>query len=299
MPKNTGKGGKQRKRGKNANEQSKREIVTATEGEAYAAVIAPMGNYQMSIRLDDMTTAIGIVRGALRKKVWIVSGDLIRVQLRTGFEEGTVDIVGKYTHNEAQDLVKQGVVPQALLAGAGGAQGGAGGAGGKSMYQNITFVNQQATVAESAKDKQAQADKSRNKNIDLVAIMKNPNRAGQGIGDSDDENGPEDDGPLRNFRPNRRQGAEEDSDEDSDEDEEDEEGEEGEEDEEEGEEEEEEEETGANADSYYDANRADNQTDWNKHHNHKKDQDYKQRNKRAKENQVGKGGVTAEDVSDI
>ena len=290
MPKNTGKGGKQRKRGKNANDQSKRDIITADEGEAYAVVIAPMGNYQMSIRLDNMTTATGIVRGALRKKVWIVSGDLIRVQLRTGFEEGTVDIVGKYTHNEAQDLVKAGAVPQALLTGPGGA--GAAGAGKSSIAQNITFVNQQATVAESSKDKQSQ-EKSRTHNIDLVAIMKNPNRAGVGIGDSDDEDGPEEN-PMRGWKANKRQ-IDDDDDDDDEEDEEDEEGEEG----EEGEEEEEEDEA-MDADAYYDSGRAENQADWNKHHNHKKDQDYKQRNKRAKENQqAGAKGVTAEDVSDI
>jgi hypothetical protein len=68
MPKNTGKGGKNRKRGKNENEKAKRDIILKVPGEAYAAVIGPLGQYQMALRLEDMTTVKGIVRGALARR---------------------------------------------------------------------------------------------------------------------------------------------------------------------------------------------------------------------------------------
>src|SRR3989338_1929879 len=112
MPKNT-KGGNKAKRGKNENDISKREIGSKGEGEAYAFVIASVGSNQVSLRLEDMTSAIGVIRGALRKKTWINRGDLVRVQLRGGYEAGTVDVVGKYTHNEVNELLKNGEVSDA------------------------------------------------------------------------------------------------------------------------------------------------------------------------------------------
>jgi translation initiation factor 1A len=285
MPNAKGTGGKQRKRGKNENEISKREVVLKGEGEAYGVIIAALGNYQMSVRLEDLTTVTGIVRGALRKKTWVNAGDLVRVALRTGFEDGTVDIVGKYTPNEANELNRNGEVSANLIA---GPQASEAAADKGTNLIRITQTTGAAVASENAKDK-TQDPNSRKKNIDMAPIMRNFNRQGAGIGDSDDEN-VQDSGPQ--WKPNKRKGDSDDDDSDN----EDEEGEEGEEGEEE--EEEEEEDTGANAASYYDEGKDNNNRDWEKYHHNKKDQDYKQRNKRAKENKP-QVGVTAADVSDI
>ena len=44
MPKNKGKGGKNRRRGKNENEQTKRELDLKEEGQEYAQVMKILGN---------------------------------------------------------------------------------------------------------------------------------------------------------------------------------------------------------------------------------------------------------------
>ena len=44
MPKNKGKGGKNRRRGKNENELDKRELIFKEDGQEYAQVVRMLGN---------------------------------------------------------------------------------------------------------------------------------------------------------------------------------------------------------------------------------------------------------------
>ena len=50
MPKNKGKGGKNRRRGKNENEGAKRELILKEEGQEYAQVIIFLGLGKNCIR---------------------------------------------------------------------------------------------------------------------------------------------------------------------------------------------------------------------------------------------------------
>uniref|UniRef100_A0A8C5YS72 Eukaryotic translation initiation factor 4C n=1 Tax=Marmota marmota marmota TaxID=9994 RepID=A0A8C5YS72_MARMA len=82
MPKNKGKGGKNRCRGKNENESEKRELVFKEDGQVYAQVIKMLGNGRLEAMCFDGIKRLCHIRGKLRKKVWINSSDIILVGLR-------------------------------------------------------------------------------------------------------------------------------------------------------------------------------------------------------------------------
>ncbi|KAG4084684.1 nucleic acid-binding protein [Neocallimastix lanati (nom. inval.)] len=111
MPKNKGKGGKNRKKGKNENESVKRELVFKEEGQEYAIVTKMLGNGWVEAQCCDNVKRLAHIRGAFRKKVWIVQGDLVLLSLRD-FQDDKADVILKYTADEASSLKKYGELPE-------------------------------------------------------------------------------------------------------------------------------------------------------------------------------------------
>jgi len=114
MPKNKGKGGKNRRRGKNENDDIKRELVMKEEGQSYAQVTRILGNGHLEAFCFDMTTGgkkrLCHIRGKLRKKVWINQGDIILVGLRD-YQDDKADVIMKYLADEARELKRIGEIP--------------------------------------------------------------------------------------------------------------------------------------------------------------------------------------------
>ncbi|CAO1628778.1 unnamed protein product [Jaminaea pallidilutea] len=110
MPKNKGKGGKNRRRGKNENESEKRELIFREEGQEYAQVLRMLGNGRLEAQCFDGEKRLALIRGKMRKKVWINTGDIILLSLRE-FQDEKADVIQKYTPDEARDLVKHGEIP--------------------------------------------------------------------------------------------------------------------------------------------------------------------------------------------
>jgi len=79
MPKNKGKGGKNRRRGKNENEAMKRELVFKEDGQEYAQVSKMLGNGRLEALCFDGTKRLCHIRGKLRKKIWINQGDIVLI----------------------------------------------------------------------------------------------------------------------------------------------------------------------------------------------------------------------------
>ena len=77
MPKNKGKGGKTRRRGKNETFNDKRELVLKEEGQEYAQVLRMLGNGRLEAFCFDGVKRLAHIRGKLQKKVWINQGDII------------------------------------------------------------------------------------------------------------------------------------------------------------------------------------------------------------------------------
>ena len=104
MPKNTGKGGKNRKRGTNKNAiDDKRELRFKKDGEEYAQVSKMLGNGRCEAFCIDEAIRMCHIRGTMHKKVWISLGDIILVSLRA-YQLNKADVVHKYESNEARCL---------------------------------------------------------------------------------------------------------------------------------------------------------------------------------------------------
>nr|CAD2184031.1 unnamed protein product [Meloidogyne enterolobii] len=112
MPKNKGKGGKKRRRGKNENDILKRELVEKDgENQAYAQVQKMLGNGRLTAFCFDGKSRLCHIRGKLRKKVWITPGDIILVGLRD-YQDEKADVILKYTPDEARILKNAGQLPE-------------------------------------------------------------------------------------------------------------------------------------------------------------------------------------------
>lgn len=116
MPKNMGKGGKSFKAGnsKGNMQNQKRDIVYADpeEGEEYAQVKRAFGHLRLELQLAGGSTVIGVIRGAMVRKVWIGQGDVVLVCKREFNEDDTVDIIHRYTPAEVRSLVKENAIPR-------------------------------------------------------------------------------------------------------------------------------------------------------------------------------------------
>lgn len=111
MPKNKGKGGKNRRRGKNESDKEKRELTFKEEGQEYAQVIKMLGNGRLESMCFDGVKRLAHIRGKLRKKVWINQGDIILLSLRD-YQDEKGDVILKYTADEARSLKAYGELPE-------------------------------------------------------------------------------------------------------------------------------------------------------------------------------------------
>ncbi|KAH8112634.1 eukaryotic translation initiation factor 1A [Phellopilus nigrolimitatus] len=111
MPKNKGKGGKNRRRGKNENDDDKRELVFKEDGQEYAQVTKMLGNGRLEAQCFDGEKRLAHIRGKMRKKVWINQGDIILLSLRE-FQDDKADVIVKYTSEEARNLKAYGELPE-------------------------------------------------------------------------------------------------------------------------------------------------------------------------------------------
>lgn len=106
-----GKGGKNRRRGKNDNGGQKRELILREEGQEYAQITKMLGNGRIEVACFDSIKRMGHIRGKLRKKVWMGQGDIILVSLRD-FQDDQCDVVHKYNSDEARTLKNLGELPE-------------------------------------------------------------------------------------------------------------------------------------------------------------------------------------------
>jgi len=111
MPKNKGKGGKNRRRGKNESEDVKRELTFAEDGQQYAQVVKMLGNGRLEALCFDGVRRLAHIRGKLRKKVWINTGDIILLSLRD-YQDAKGDVILKYSADEARSLKAYGELPE-------------------------------------------------------------------------------------------------------------------------------------------------------------------------------------------
>lgn len=112
--KNKGKGGKNRRRGKNEGEE-KRELIQKEDGQDYGKVTRMLGNGRLEAYcFQDGQTRQCHIRGKMRKKVWVSAGDIVLVSMRE-FQDGKGDVILKYTADEARSLKTLGQLPESVV----------------------------------------------------------------------------------------------------------------------------------------------------------------------------------------
>merc|ERR1712188_238298 len=110
MPKNKGKGGKSRRRGKNEGDD-KRELVFKEDGQEYAQVLTMLGNGRLEAQCFDGVKRMCHIRGKMRKRVWVCQGDIVLVGLRD-YQDEKGDVILKYSADEARNLKAYGELPE-------------------------------------------------------------------------------------------------------------------------------------------------------------------------------------------
>ena len=125
MSKNVkGKGGKKKRRGKNDTGPVSRKLILAdSDDQEYAQVIKLLGNARLQAKCfkknkttGEFTskTRICLIRGKMRKRVWINNNDMILVSLRE-FDDDKGDVIHKYEDNETKKLMKNNHIPNIVL----------------------------------------------------------------------------------------------------------------------------------------------------------------------------------------
>lgn len=117
MPKNKGKGGKARRKGKgDKNDINKRELLLKEEGQEYAQIMKTLGGLRFDVFCfndDGGINRLAKVRGKFKRRVFINRGDIVLVGLRD-FQDSKCDIIHKYTAIEARRLKNEGRLPTNL-----------------------------------------------------------------------------------------------------------------------------------------------------------------------------------------
>lgn len=110
MPKNIS-GGNKHKKAKNKRPTEDTEITTridkAEENQVYAKVLKREGTH-LSVECSDGVTRRALIRGSMRKRVWMNPGDIILCELGTTGKDNDCITVKKYSVREANRLRNDG-----------------------------------------------------------------------------------------------------------------------------------------------------------------------------------------------
>nr|ABY27179.1 eukaryotic translation initiation factor 1A [Perkinsus marinus] len=109
-PKNKGKGGKNRRRGKGGRGDVKRELEFKEDGQEYGQVLKMLGQGRVELQCLDGVKRLGHIRGKMGKRVWIQIGDIVLASLRD-FQDEKCDIILKYNVDEARPLKQHKEIP--------------------------------------------------------------------------------------------------------------------------------------------------------------------------------------------
>jgi translation initiation factor 1A len=108
------KGGKKNKKKKTGgnNDGYERELIFKdAEGQEYGQILRLLGNCRMECNCFDGVTRLVHIRGKIRKKDWIIVGDVVLLSLRD-FEDSKADVLMKYNTKEVRRLKNLGEIPE-------------------------------------------------------------------------------------------------------------------------------------------------------------------------------------------
>lgn len=110
MTKNSGKGGKGHRKAKSGGGLFRRELLFKEAGQEYAQINKMLGNGRCECSCYDGVVRLGTIRGKMRKRVWINTGDVVLCGMRD-YQDDKVDIIHKYSLDEVRNLQTMGELP--------------------------------------------------------------------------------------------------------------------------------------------------------------------------------------------
>ena len=118
MGKKNVKGGKKFKKKKDdsGGEYDLKNVIFKEVDQEYGQVTALLGNCRLRLDCIDGKTRLGKIRGAIRKKSWIVLNDVVLVSLRD-YEDDKCDVLHVYKPIEVIYLQKLGELPTTIKTG--------------------------------------------------------------------------------------------------------------------------------------------------------------------------------------
>ena len=89
-----------------------REMPVREDGQLYARVTQMLGNGRVLAACDDGVVRMCKIRGAMRKREWVRTGDTVLIALRS-FQDDKADLVFKYEEGEVHRLRRLGELADA------------------------------------------------------------------------------------------------------------------------------------------------------------------------------------------
>ena len=108
------KGGKKRKKNKNVIPDNT-PVLRRDESQEYGIATKLLGDRRLTVECFDGKTRCCLIRGKMRKRVWITVGDIVLVSLRE-FANDKGDIIHKYSKEHVKILEKEGEISSNVIA---------------------------------------------------------------------------------------------------------------------------------------------------------------------------------------
>tara|TARA_B110000858_G_C17582664_1_gene371922 strand:+ start:163 stop:534 length:372 start_codon:yes stop_codon:yes gene_type:complete len=89
------------------------ELVYKDDGQEYARILRLLGGPNLEILCEDGIKRMGVIRGSMRNKVWVTTGDYLLVSLRE-FQDEKCDVLLKYTQENVRALKTYGEIKEEL-----------------------------------------------------------------------------------------------------------------------------------------------------------------------------------------
>jgi translation initiation factor 1A len=107
------KGGK-KKHKKKTETTDNSAVLLKMDDQEYAIVTKLLGDRRVTAECFDGKTRCCLIRGKMRKRVWIKQDDIVLVALRE-FDEDKGDIIHKYSADHAKILEKDGEISSTII----------------------------------------------------------------------------------------------------------------------------------------------------------------------------------------
>lgn len=110
---------KKKKRSKNSKNKrgavsTKRIIEFKDDMQEYVVMTKMLGDRRIIVKLPDKSEKLAIIPGRFRRRCWMKAGDILLASYRE-FQDNKLDIIHKYTPEEARQLVGYKEIPPFFL----------------------------------------------------------------------------------------------------------------------------------------------------------------------------------------